>query len=73
MILANEGFVQYGKLKEYDDDITFWWNNDLPTSTIGVLRLKGLLVVGKMPIAGRMYKVALIPKEIRELMQKAIG
>lgn len=73
IILANEGFVQYGKLKEYDDDITFWWSNDSPTSTIGILRLKGLLAVGKMPIAGKMYKIALIPKEIRELMQKAIG
>ena len=73
LILANKGFVQYGKLKGYDDDMTFWWNEDPPNSTIGILRLKGILAVGKMPNAGRMYKVALIPKEMRELIQKAIG
>ena len=69
LILNNGGFLQYGKLKAYDDDISFCWNECPPTSTIGILRLKGILAVGKMPIAGRMYKVALIPKDIRELIQ----
>ena len=73
LILNNGGFLQYGKLKGYDDEISFWWNENPPTSTIGILRLKGILVVGRMPIAGRMYKMALIPKDIRELVQKAVN
>ena len=65
MILDSGGSVNYGKLKEYDDQISFFWETP-PQSTIGVLRAKGLLVVGKMPQKGKMYKVALIPKDIRE-------
>lgn len=70
LILNNGGFLQYGKLKAYDDEISFWWNENPPKSTIGILRLKGILAVGKMPIAGRMYKVAVIPKDIIGPLQK---
>jgi len=73
LILNNGGFLQYGKLKGYDDEASFCWNENPPKSTIGILRLKGILAVGKMPIAGRMYKVAMIPKDIRGLLQKEIG
>ena len=66
LVLDNGGFVKYGKLKSYDDEITFWWSDDPPTSTIGVLRLNALLVVGRIPMAGRMHKVALIPVDIRD-------
>lgn len=69
LVLDNGGFVKYGKLKSYDDEITFWWSDDPPTSTIGVLRLNALLVVGRIPMAGRMYKVALIPVDIRDELQ----
>jgi hypothetical protein len=70
LVLNNNGYVNYGQLKEYDDEITFWWNEDPPTSTVGILRLNALLVVGKMPMKGRMYKVALIPKDIREELEE---
>lgn len=73
VIFDNGGFVQYGKLKEYDGKIPFWWSEDPPKSTIGILRLRGIVAVGKMPIAGRMYKAALIPRDIRELIQKEIN
>ncbi len=69
LVLDNGGFVKYNKLKNYDDEITFWWKEKPPTSTIGLLRLNGLLVVGKMPMAGRMYRVALIPVDIRDELQ----
>ena len=65
--------MKYGKLKNYDDEITFWWNEDPPNSTIGILRLKALLAVGKMPLAGRMYRVALIPSDIRDDLQKMLS
>lgn len=66
LVLDSGGYVRYGKLKGYDDEITFWWNEDPPTSTIGLLRLNALLAVGRMPESGRMYKVALIPADVRD-------
>ena len=60
------------KLKDYDDEITFWWNEDPPTSTIGVLRLNALLAVGRMPIGERMYKIALIPADIKDELQSLL-
>lgn len=73
LILKNGGFLQYGKLKGYDDEISFYWNEVPPTSSIGILRLKGILAVGKMPMTGRMCKVVLIPKDIMGPLQKVIG
>ena len=69
LILDDGGFVKYGKLKGYDDEITYWWLDEPPTSTIGILRLNALLAVGKMPMQGRMYRVALIPADIRDDLQ----
>ena len=69
LVLDNGGYVKYGKLKSYDDGITFWWEEEPPTSTIGLLRLNALLAVGKMPMSGRMFRVALIPVDIRDDLQ----
>lgn len=72
ILLDNGGYINYGKLKEFDDEIGFWWANNPPTSTIGILRVKGLLAVGRMPQNGRMYKIALIPEDIREEIKKML-
>lgn len=58
--------VKYGRLKKYDDDMDFFWKEGNPVSTIGLLRQKGLMVVGKMVFGDRRFKVAFIPVEIRE-------
>jgi len=68
-VLNSGGIVKYTALKDYDDDISFWWNNEPPASTIGILRLKGLLIVGRLPVSGKMYKAAAIPVEVRELLE----
>ncbi|MDD1744222.1 MAG: hypothetical protein LUQ20_00185 [Candidatus Methanoperedens sp.] len=60
------GVVKYGQLKEYDDDMDFFWKEEKPVSTIGMLRQKGLMVVGKMAFGDRQFRVAFIPVEIRE-------
>ena len=60
------GVVKYGKLKNYDDDMDFFWKEENPVSTIGMLRQKGLIIVGKMVFGDRNFKVAFIPVEIRE-------
>ena len=71
-ILNNGCFVKYSLLKDYDDDISWWWNNHPKKSTIGLLRLYGLIVVGKMPQGTKLYKTALIPKELQEKIRSVI-
>lgn len=44
----------------------FWWDEDPPTSTIGRLRLLGLLYVGRAMIGGKAHKVAVLPTDLRE-------
>jgi hypothetical protein len=60
------GFVKYGLLKDFDDDMDFFWKEGNTLSTIGLVRQKGLMVVGKMVYGERQFKVAFIPKEIRD-------
>ncbi len=59
------GVVKYGRLKGYDDEMELFWERNRPASTIGILRMRGLLLVGKMVFGDRRYKVAYIPNEIR--------
>lgn len=66
------GVVKYGQLKEYDDDMDFFWKEEKPVSTIGMLRQKGLMVVGKMVFGDRQFKVAFIPVEIREGLKSVL-
>ncbi|MBS3176530.1 hypothetical protein J4457_04805 [Candidatus Woesearchaeota archaeon] len=72
ILLNNGGYINYGKLKDFEDDISFFWTDNPPTSTIGILRVKGLLAIGKMPLNGRMYQVALVPEDIREEIKKMV-
>jgi len=67
------GVVKYGKLKNYDDDMDFFWKGKNPASTIGMLRQKGLMVVGKMVFGDRKYKVAFIPVEIRDELKSVLS
>ncbi len=67
------GVVKYGQLKEYDDDMDFFWKEEKPVSTIGMLRQKGLMIVGKMVFGDRQFKVAFIPVEIREGLRSVLS
>ncbi len=66
------GVVKYGQLKEYDDDMDFFWKEEKPVSTIAMLRQKGLMVVGKMVFGDRQFKVVFIPVEIREGLKSVL-
>jgi hypothetical protein len=69
-VYENGGWVRYGQLTKRfggeEEKDSWWWNEKPPASPIGQLRLHGLLAVGKNPMKGRMYKVVVIPKEVRE-------
>lgn len=67
------GVAKYGQLKDYDDDMDFFWNEEKSISTIGMLRQKGLVVVGKMVFDDRQFKVAFIPVEIREGLKSLLS
>lgn len=63
------GWLKYGQLSQEhgDEEGDGWfWNEEPPVSTIGQARAHGLLFVGKAPIKSRNYKVAVVPKELRE-------
>jgi hypothetical protein len=67
--IKNGGFVKYGLLKHYDDDFTFFWEEQTLSSTLGVLRQRGLLFIGKMWFGKRNYKIAFVPIELRDTLE----
>jgi len=71
--MQNDGFVKYGMLKDYDDELGFFWEKQSRTSTVGELRQKGLLFVGKMGFGDRNYKIAFIPVEIRDNLKDLLA
>jgi len=72
LVMDEGGWVKYNKLsKEYgEENNSYFWELEPPTSTVGVLRLHGLLFVGKAGIDGRNYKVAVVPKDIRKRLEE---
>jgi len=66
--INEDGLVmKYNKLSsEYrEENDNYFWETEPPTSTVGIFRVHGLLFVGKTVIGGRIYKVAVVPKDIR--------
>lgn len=69
LCMQNGGFVKYRMLKHYDDDFEFFWEEQPLSSTIGILRQRGLLFIGKMWFGERNYKVAFVPIELRDSLE----
>lgn len=74
LVMDEGGWVKYNKLStEYgEENNSYFWETEPPTSTVGVLRVHGLLFVGKAGIDGRNYKVAVVPKDIRKGLEKIL-
>lgn len=51
----------------------WFWVERNPASTIGRLRLHGLLAVGRAPIGTRSQQIALVPKDLREPLTTALA
>jgi hypothetical protein len=65
LIKEKGGVVKYRELvNRYSDDTKFDWEKEPPISPIGLLRRHCLVIVGRMLIGNRFYKVILIPSEI---------
>ncbi|MDN5845003.1 MAG: hypothetical protein L0H53_01875 [Candidatus Nitrosocosmicus sp.] len=70
LVKQNGGIMRYSKIvKRFGgDDFGLWWEENPPKTPIGILRIHGLLMVGKIPKGERLFKTAMIPKEIMEKM-----
>jgi hypothetical protein len=70
LVKQNDGMMKYSDLvkKCGDDDFGFLWEKNPPQTPIGILRIHGLLIVGRMLKGERWYKTAIIPKEIFQNM-----
>jgi len=70
------GWIKLGELtREFgsQDGDGLFWNEQSPKSPIGQVRARGLLFVGKAGIGGRNYKVAVIPKDLREMLASILS
>jgi len=68
LVLKN-GWVKYGDLTRRfgsEERDSWWWADEPPTSVLGQVRLAGLLFVGTAGLAGRNYKVAVVPVDLRQ-------
>ncbi|MFZ2410263.1 MAG: hypothetical protein WAW23_01705 [Candidatus Methanoperedens sp.] len=75
LVLKNGGCVRYNQLSKKfsgEEEDSYFWESEPPASTIGILKLHALLFVGKAGIGGRMYKVAVVPKDIREGLEEIL-
>lgn len=72
LVMDEGGWVKYNKLSsEYgEENDSYFWETEPPTSTVGILRVHGLLFVGKAGMGGRNYKVAVIPKDIKKQLME---
>ena len=60
------GVIGYNDLvRRYNgDDLGMFWEKRPPKTPVGVLRIHGLLFVGRIPKGERLRKMVIIPKEI---------
>lgn len=76
-ILEKGGWGRIGPLHRRfgdEEDVGWFWADDEPAaSPLGSLRVRGLLFVGRAGIKGRNYTVAVIPKELRELLKELLA
>jgi len=50
----------------------FYWDEHPPASTLGRLRLLGLLYVGRAKVGGRSFQVGVVPTDLRPVLAKAL-
>ncbi|MCG0239531.1 MAG: tetratricopeptide repeat protein [Firmicutes bacterium] len=51
----------------------FWWDEQPPTSPIGQLRARCLLMVGRAALNGRRHRIAVVPAELRPLLATVLA
>jgi len=72
MVLAHGGHMAWGDFDaHYGNDLeeSRYWNHDVPQTTMGRLRLRGLLVEAK--VGGRLYIV--VPVDVRDVLAETLS
>jgi hypothetical protein len=75
-LLDRGGWVDYGELtRKFGDESGdgWWWGDEPPRSVPGMLRLRGLLFVGRAQVDGVTRTVALVPAELRQSLSDALA
>jgi tetratricopeptide (TPR) repeat protein len=75
-LTLKDGWVAYGALTEQFGAETgdgWWWVEKEPESVVGRLRLAGLVFVGTASIQGSRTQVAVIPVDLRPLLDEITG
>ena len=74
LLKGNGWLMKYGRLtSRFSHDVGLQWSEKPPSSDLGLLRLHGLLVVGKMPAEGKMHKAAAVPVEARASIERVLS
>lgn len=74
-VLNNDNCVPYSKAsKEYGPEHNdgYWWTQEVPKSTLGNLRMKGLLIVGEVTQDDETKRIVMIPNDLKEIIRKAL-
>ncbi len=74
-VLDEGGWVQKMRVTRHfgtDEDDGFFWGEDPPISTLGLVRMAGLVFVGRTRMDGRACKVVGIPFDFRDALQEAL-
>lgn len=70
------GWIKYSALvrdQDGEDMDRYFWEDTPPGSTVGYLRVSGLLFVGRSIVKGRYYKVAVIPNDLRPTLARCLS
>jgi hypothetical protein len=74
VVLEKSGWVKVQNLsRRYgaDTDITWWWNEGQePETPLGLLRINGLVYVGKVREGKRRFRIAAVPVELRKALTR---
>lgn len=72
-ILSRGGWATFHCLSRQanTDETTdgWWWQEERPSSPLGQLRVRGLIFIGRTPLKRRFYKIAVIPRELRSILE----
>lgn len=74
-LVERGGVAKMGDLeRRFSTEVGLFWVERPPTSAVGALRLHGLVVVGRVAgSGGRLYRVAMIPRELRGPVAEALA
>lgn len=71
-VMRQDGWVKIEQLESCGSILNdgWFWVDEPPQTPLGRLRVRGLLFIGRVSVNDEDYTVAVIPKELRELLRE---